>query len=296
MSHEPLIVDIKRHSLEDGPGIRGVAFFKGCPLRCVFCQNPEAQEPEVEIAFSAGKCIECGSCADACSHEAIGSAPAGRIIREKCVRCGRWYEPESLAAVLLRDLPFYRHSGGGVTLSGGECTLYPDYVQALLERLKERGVHVALETSGYFDYAAFEQKILPYSDLIYYDIKFADPDLHKKYTGKSNRKILANLRRLLRWEKSKIRPRVPLIPEITATGENLSAILDILSEMGAEDVSLLPYNPMGIDMTGCLGRPRPPLPAEFMKPEEEQRIFAVFEKMVNEKRESRFRLRPYFHS
>ncbi len=198
---------------------------------------------------------------------------------------GSYYPVKALIEILLRDLPFYRHSGGGVTLSGGECTLYPDYLEALLKRLKARGIHVTLETSGYFDYRAFREKILPHLDLVYYDIKIADPRAHKRYVGKSNRKILANLRLLLREKGVEVHPRVPLVPGITATGENLSGIIDILYELGASDVSLLPYNPMGLEMAVSLGRPKPPLPEGFMKPDEEREIVGLFRKLLQEKGE-----------
>ncbi|MFQ5872755.1 MAG: glycyl-radical enzyme activating protein, partial [Dehalococcoidia bacterium] len=285
MNHLPFIVDIKRHGLEDGPGIRSVVFFKGCPLRCIFCQNPETQDPEVEIAFSTRECIHCGKCADTCPQGAIDLELPGRIDREKCLRCGKCasvcpgkglrrignsYSVEALAEILLRDLPFYRHSGGGVTLSGGECTLYPDYLELLLQRLKARGVHLVLGTSGYFDYDIFEQKILPYIDLIYYDIKIADPEVHRRYIRKTNQRIIGNLYRLLQERGVEVHPRVPLIPGITATQENLSAIVDLLCEAGASETSLLPYNPMGIEMAASLGRSRPPLPEGFMKPDEER--------------------------
>jgi pyruvate formate lyase activating enzyme len=196
---------------------------------------------------------------------------------------GTYYPPETLTEILLRDLAFYKHSGGGVTLSGGECTLYPDYLECLLNLLKARGVHIVLETSGYFDFDHFDQKVLPYIDLVYFDIKFADSYLHREYTGRSNRLIFANFRRLLRTRKVKIYPRIPMIPGVTATRENLSAIVDFLCKAGAENVSLLPYNPMGMEMFVSLGRAKPALPELFMRPDQEREIYATFTKIVEEK-------------
>ncbi len=299
MNHLPLIVDIKRHSLEDGPGIRSVVFFKGCPLRCIFCQNPETQDPRVEIAFSSKECIHCGRCAYTCPEGAIDLELPGRIDRKKCIRCGECasvcpgkglrrignsYSVEALTEILLRDLPFYHHSGGGVTLSGGECTLYPDYLELLVRRLKAGGVHLVLETSGYFDYAIFKQKMLPYIDLIYYDIKIADPEVHRRYMRKTNQRIIGNLYRLLQERGVEVHSRVPLIPGITATRENLLAIVNLLCEVGAGEVSLLPYNPMGIEMAVSLGRSRPSLPEGFMKHDEEIEIHAMFRTILEEKR------------
>ncbi len=297
MTNIPFIVDIKRHSLEDGPGIRSVVFFKGCPLRCVFCQNPEAQETVQEIAFSERRCIQCGGCAKVCPEGAIDYKVPQRIHRDKCTSCGkcadlctegalrligRYYPVDEITEILLRDMPFYRHSGGGVTLSGGEPALYPDYIEALLKSLKAYNINIAIETSGYFDYDKFKQKILPYVDLIYYDIKIADTETHKTYTGKSNQIIINNLCYLLKEDKIKVHPRIPLIPNITATRENLSAIVNLLCETGVGDVSLLPYNPMGIEMNEKLGRPRPPLPECFMKPDEEEDVYSMFRGMIEE--------------
>ncbi|MBI5875027.1 MAG: glycyl-radical enzyme activating protein [Deltaproteobacteria bacterium] len=296
--NRPLIVDIKRHSLEDGPGIRSVVFFKGCPMRCIFCQNPETQDTEAEIVFSERRCIQCGGCAKVCPEGAIDYKLPQRIHRDKCTSCGkcadlcpegalrligRYYPVDEITEILLRDLPFYRHSKGGVTLSGGEPALYPDYIEALLKSLKAYNIHIAIETSGYFDYDKFKQKILPYIDLIYYDIKIADPEAHKTYTGKSNQRIIDNLCYLLTEDKVKVHPRIPLIPNITATRENLSAIVNLLHETGAENVSLLPYNPMGIEMNDKLGRPRPSLPEGFMKPDEEEEVYGMFRGMIEEK-------------
>jgi len=282
MDLSPLIVDIKRHSLEDGPGIRTVVFFKGCPLRCIHCHNPETQDGRVEIAFLPSDCIQCGKCAEVCPEGAIDLASPARILRKRCTRCGLCaeecpgkglsligvrYQVDLLAGILFKDLPFYRHSGGGITLSGGECTLYPHYLNALLKILKEEGIHVVLETSGYFDYSAFRRKVLPYVDMIYFDIKIADPDQHRKYTGRSNDRILRNLRALLRESSVEIHPRIPLVPGITTTRENLSGIVEILVEAGADDAFLVPYNPMGLEMNRRLGRSFPPVPSRFMKPE-----------------------------
>jgi len=289
---QPLIVDIKRGSLEDGPGIRSVVFFKGCPLRCVFCHSPETQDRRVQISYSVGRCIQCGACSEICPSGAIDMNLAGRIHRRKCNRCGActnvcpgggltrigtYYSPEELCEILLRDSAYYRHSNGGITLSGGECTLYPDYIESLLVRLKNHGIHIAIQTSGYFDYASFSKKVLPHCDLVYFDIKLASPHLHKRYTGKSNRKIVSNLHAILREKRVEVHPRIPLIPGISANYRNLSAIAQLAWEAGANDVTLLPYNPMGFEMASNLGRPKSQLSEKFMTPEEEKSVKEMFD-------------------
>ncbi len=295
----PLVVDVKRGSLEDGPGIRSVVFFKGCPLRCIFCHNPETQGADVEIAFSAKDCIGCGACAEVCPEDAICLGTLWHIERQRCTRCaecvkvcpgsglraiGSYYEPEMLAEMLLRDNPFYRHSGGGITLSGGECTIYPDYLESLLKHLKVNGIHITLETSGFFEYDQFKHKILPYLDLIYYDIKVADYDAHERFTGKPNHVIHDNLQRLIKEGTVEVAPRVPLVPGVTTTEENLSSIVDILCDAGAENVTLLPYNPMGMAMYPKLGRRPPPLSESFMKPDEEREVYEMLRRIIEERR------------
>ena len=295
----PLIIDIKRNSLEDGPGIRSVVFFKGCSLRCVFCHNPETQEAGAEIAFSPKDCIRCGSCKEVCPTGAIELESPEHIIRDKCNRCGEcanvcpgnglrtvgvYYEIEELVQILLQDISFYRHSNGGVTLSGGECTMYPDYLEALLKQLKANNIHTALETAGYFEYEVFSKKVLPYIDLIYYDFKIADADSHAELIGQANGRIINNLQRLLKEKRVEVHPRIPLVPGITATYENLSSIVRLLYKMGAERVSLLPYNPMGMEMYAKLGRQRPHLSESFMKPEEEKEVYDMFRAIFEERK------------
>jgi pyruvate formate lyase activating enzyme len=307
MKSKPLIIDIKRDSHVDGPGIRSVVFFKGCPLSCVFCHNPESQEPWVEIAFAAKDCTLCGKCEEVCKSRAIDLCFEGRIVRGCCTRCGKCvracaqgalkqigkiYTAEALTTILFKDEAFYKNSGGGVTISGGECTLYPDYLEELLQGLKKKNIHIALETSGYFDYELFRRKILPHLDIIYYDIKIEDAELHKKYLGRSNELIIANLRRLVAdideackiGERNvELKARVPLIPMVTDSRENLSAIVDLLIDVGVESVALLPYNPMGMDMARKLGKEEPALPKNFMTHEAEKKVFLLFESILKER-------------
>jgi pyruvate formate lyase activating enzyme len=295
MNARPLIVDVARDSAADGPGIRSVVFFKGCPLRCAFCQNPETQSQDPEIAWVPARCVGCGACGGVCPRGALDTPRPGRIDRERCDACGRCaracpagalrlvgrtYDPGDLADLLLRDEPFYRHSGGGVTLSGGEPTLFPDYAGDLLRRLKRRGVHTLLQTSGHFDYDIFSGALRPFLDGVQFDLKFGDAETHARFTGAPNDRIVANLRRLLREDQIEVEPRVPLIPGMTATPENLASILTVLREAGAERVRLLPYNPMGLDMWEALGRPSPPLPPRFMDRDEERRIVAWFARRI----------------
>ena len=283
----PLIVDIKRFSLEDGPGIRTVAFFKGCPLRCVFCQNPETQNIFVEARFSQRRCIRCGACQTACVRGAI-SFPWFRLFRRRrnealCAFCGQCeaacprsatkivgnrYSIEELSTLLLKDASFFSNSGGGITLSGGECLLFLDYVSALLKNLKINNVHTLIQTAGLFCFEDFAEKVLPHVDMIYFDIKFVDDVLHKKFTHVSNQVILGNFGKLAAAAPGKLQARIPLIPGMTATKENLRAITALLHRHNINSVSLLPYNPGGIEKSIELGRPSPKITKRFMTPNE----------------------------
>jgi pyruvate formate lyase activating enzyme len=193
---------------------------------------------------------------------------------------GRYYPVEKLVEIVLRDVPYYLPSAGGVTLTGGECTMYPDYLESLLILLKSHHVHVVLETAGCFDYEVFRQQVLPYVDLVYFDVKFADPVLHQQHTGSPNGPILHNLARLLKEPGVAVQARVPLVPGVTATDDNLREIARLLREMGAKEASLLPYNPLGLEMWAKLGKRRPALSPSFMPAHREEALGASFKALL----------------
>lgn len=290
MRREALVFDIQRFSLHDGPGIRTLVFFKGCPLRCRWCQNPEGLLPYPEMAFYANLCIGCGKCQEVCPEGAITYQGESRIIRDKCTRCGecaevcfaealrvvgRYYTPEELLQEVRRDEPFYRTSGGGVTVSGGEPTMQPLALREFLRLCKESHLHTALETCGFADWETLEG-VLPYLDLILYDVKAADVALHREFTGRDNELILNNLRRLVA-RGSKVIPRLPLVPTMTARGENLEAIAALLSELGLDEVHLLPYHRLGESKLPRLDGPLSPLALAPLTEEEKRLAAACFE-------------------
>ena len=193
---------------------------------------------------------------------------------------GRTYAVDELVELLMRDEPYYRHSGGGVTFSGGECTLFPDYLEALACALRVRGIHTVVETCGEFAGAMFVDRLLPLIDLIYFDLKFADPALHLAHTGRDNQRILRNLNLLMDKAPEQVQVRIPLVPGITATVENLAGLAACLRELGARRATLLPYNPLGRIMAVQLGRPEPATPDRFMTREEQAAAIAMFEAAV----------------
>ena len=293
MTITPFIVDVARFSLHDGPGIRSVVFFKGCPLRCVFCHNPETQNTGPEIAFLGRKCLKCGACVTVCPENAIDLGLDHPLLREKCNTCGRCveecpsgalhmfgkqYSIEALTDLLVRDIEYYRNSGGGVTLSGGECGLFPEYLNGLLIELKKRDIHILMETSGHFDYEKFRELALGYLDTVYYDLKFADTVTHHKYCGKTNQLILFNFQRLSTEKNIIVQPRIPLIPGLTDTEHNLLGIADFLRGLGITDIDTVPYNPTSWGKYVSLGRQSPNLPETFMKPEEIKRSRSILKR------------------
>ena len=254
------IFDIKRFAVHDGPGIRTTVFFKGCPLRCLWCHNPESMRIERQIVFFESKCIGCGECFKRCPNDAVEATPQGRsYYRDKCTLCGTCVQycyaeatvmqgkivsVEEVIEEVKKDMPFYENSKGGVTLSGGEPMMQPEFCIAILRESKKAGMHTALDTSGYAKWEVF-RRILEYVDLVLYDIKHMDPLKHKEYTGLSNELIFANLMKLDKLNIP-IEIRMPMIPGLNDSEDNLSAASQFLSEMkNIKRIKLLPYHRLG---------------------------------------------------
>jgi len=263
------VFDIRRYSIHDGPGIRTTVFFKGCPLSCWWCHNPEGQARTTELFYRKNRCIRCGVCMETCPQGAI-SLEGGYPVtdKRKCVICGscvascyadaretvgQEMEVDDVVAVIDRDVPFYEESAGGATFSGGEPLMQPEFLLGLLRACKEKGIHTAVDTCGLASWETFED-IRKYVDLFMYDLKLVDGEEHRKFTGVSNDLILSNLETLsLRGHKIVL--RVPVIPGINDDDEAMREIGRLAASLPHLDaVCLLPYHRIGLDKYARLDR------------------------------------------
>ena len=251
------IFDIYRGTTHDGPGLRTTIFFRGCPLCCAWCHNPEGISLQPYIWWDGSRCIGCGTCQKVCPQKAIQFTQDGlQIHPEQCSQCGlclehcpskaleavsRNYSLEEILSEVTKDFDFYTQFHGGVTASGGEAMLQCDFVAQLFMRLKEQGIHTALDTCGNVPFEFF-QRIMPYTDCVLYDLKVADPILHQRYTGRDNKKILDNFYSLIEAIRTDaysgaIWIRTPLIPHATATEQNIKAIAQIIKPYLGKEIS-----------------------------------------------------------
>lgn len=263
--------DVKRFAIHDGPGVRTAVFFKGCPMRCAWCHNPESQAPGPELLTWSERCAACGACVDECPSEAISQAGTGAqpsTDRARCTGCGACVRVcgfraraivgaarrvLDLATEAERDRLFYEESGGGVTLSGGEPLGQPDAAAALLRECRRRRIHTAIDTCGVADPDVVEA-IAQEADLFLYDVKLLDDERHRQWTGVSNAGILGNLARLAK-RGSRVWLRYPLVPGVNDSARDLAALGKLAARVrGVEGVQLLPYHAGGERKAAHLGR------------------------------------------
>ena len=257
---ENLIFNIQKYSIHDGEGIRTTVFFKGCPMECKWCHNPESQSYRPDIMHNTEKCVQCGICIEKCPQKAI-SVKDG-IISTSADRCnfcdtctdscignareiaGKTYTVDEIMKEIEKDKMFYEQSGGGVTLSGGEVmTQDMDYILGILKKCKRLGYRVNIDTCGHAVFENFE-RILPYVDTFLYDIKHMDNEIHRELTGQGNEMVLGNLEKLSE-KGAKINIRMPLVEGVNSDDEHIGRVIDFLKTLKIEKVNLLPYHNTG---------------------------------------------------
>jgi pyruvate formate lyase activating enzyme len=294
-----VIFNIQRYSIHDGPGIRTVIFLKGCPLRCLWCSNPEGQNFDLEILYSKKKCLGCDICVDVCEENAITAFSKGKIIdHRKCTMCGecvrncpgnaleiagRRITVEELLGEIKKDKVFYHRSGGGVTFSGGEPASQPGFVRTVAEGCHEAGIHTAIETTGYQRWEAFLM-ILENMDLAMIDLKHMDEQEHKKLTGVANNLILDNIKRVSNETDISLIIRIPIIPGYNDSLPNLEASADFIRSLPRwSGVELIPYHRLGSSKYAKLNREY--FDDSVMPPEDEKMI-----KIANHFRSQRIKI------
>jgi len=250
----PLVADIQRFSLDNGPGIRTTVFLKGCDLRCAWCHNPQLQDQRPQIVFLADRCIACRACVSACrdsssnsgsAHTCSGCGQCADVCPTGALRTiGTYISPERLASLLLDDLPFFDSSGGGVTFSGGEPALFSRYCGHTARILKSRSIHLAIQTAGMFPWDEFSQTLLPLLDLVYFDLKALHVDDHKRLTGRDPGPIIENFRRLAAGRTSLIATMV-LVPGVSDDPGSIEAMRRFVYGSGVTRFEARPYNAGG---------------------------------------------------
>lgn len=264
-----LISTVQKYSTKDGPGIRDTVFFKGCPLGCLWCSNPELIRPVPDLLYSREKCERCGTCLSVCPKQALSFDEEGYVWVDhlKCDGCGECVDacPNSALEIagkfvtvdevtreVLKDRVFYQTSNGGVTFSGGEPLWQAGFVAQVARNLKKENIHTALDTAGYVGWCRFEE-VLPYIDLVLYDIKAADHNLHRQLTGQENDVIVMNAQ-LLAQQGMPMHVRLVLIPGLNDSDEEIRGRMQIVSELSTvQQVDLLPYHRYGIGKYARLG-------------------------------------------
>lgn len=263
-----VVFNIQKFSVNDGPGIRTVVFFKGCPMHCRWCSNPESQLSEIQILWDQKKCTECHHCIDLCPSKAISLIQDHiRVHAEKCIGCrqcvlecpgkalkseGETKTVQEVLDVVLQDKDFYEESGGGITLSGGEFLSQPEFAAELLLASKENGLHTCCETTGFADPEIFNS-VIKHLDSILFDMKHWNTGKHKEGTGVSNDLPLFNMKHAIQAGKE-VLPRIPVIPGFNDSLEDAAGLADTLLEVGADKCQLLPFHQFGENKYDLLGQ------------------------------------------
>jgi len=286
-----IISNIQRFSLHDGPGIRTTVFLKGCPLRCLWCQNPETLSARPEISFRQERCIGCGACLEACPCGAIIRGNDRRVDYSRCTACGdcakacpggsltligEEWRPDDLATELAMDIDFFRESGGGVTFSGGEPLLYPAFLETTCKLLHERGITVTVETCGFFD-ASLMDMLARSADIIYYDLKHMDSEKHRELTGRDNSRILDNFSALAA-SYGCLQPRIPVIPGMNDDIGNIRRCASFILSKGIRTIHCLPYNPLGRDKLTWINTSQMPQDIEAQQRDKMEELKFLFQK------------------